>query len=152
MSDAVTLMYRDHRVLTALLDRLAVPTSDRVALVEEVAARLTAHLRAEEKVYPLLTDPDGPDGGSRPRIPADGSVEDRLRILRATDPAGPDFDAALRELVVAVTEHLREESELLRDIARRVGPQTLRAAGTIFDTRRLQELRVYGVDDDPGPA
>jgi hypothetical protein len=153
MSDALTLMHRDHRVLTALLDRLATADGDRVVLVEELAARLTAHLRAEENVFPLLTEADGTSGGARrPPRRADTSLEDRLRVLRATDPAGPDFDGVLRELTVAVTEHLRAESDLLREVARRVGPETLHAAGTVFDTRRLRELRVYGVEDPPAPA
>ncbi|MFC6020123.1 hypothetical protein ACFP2T_28505 [Plantactinospora solaniradicis] len=155
MSDAVTLMHRDHRVLTALLDRLAVPTSDRVALVEELAARLTAHLRAGEQVYPMLTAPDHADGvadASPPRLPRAGSAEDRLRILRATDPTSSQFDIALREFTVAVTEQMRTESELLRDLARRVGPETLRTAGTVFDARRARELRVYGVEDGPAPT
>lgn len=88
--DAATLIKDDHRRLKALFDRLRAGEHDRRALVEEVAARLTAHARAEEReVYlaigevlqdkvshahrehgeaeHLLTD-QGPELGSSPRI------------------------------------------------------------------------------------
>jgi hypothetical protein len=46
--DAVTSIKNDHRVLEGLFAELQAGKGDRAALVTEVAARLTAHSRAEE--------------------------------------------------------------------------------------------------------
>ena len=152
-SDAVTLICRDHRVMKALLDQLKDPASDRVALVEEVAARFTAHVRAEEEqIYPLLVyaEPEDPYEGKQVRggVREHREAEERLRTLRATDPDSRDFDIALRDLEVAVTTHVEEEeSELLPDLVSSVDRETLETVGAAFDARRVHELRAYGFED-----
>ncbi|MDG4831612.1 hemerythrin domain-containing protein [Solwaraspora sp. WMMD1047] len=152
MSDAVTLIQQDHRTLAALLDRMRDPAADRATLVEDTVARATAHLRAEEKVYPILAGTDPVEYGEVHRgVPASGEVEERLRILRAADPDDAEFDRALRELTMVFTRHVgEEEAELLLHAGRRIDPDTLSAATAIFDARRRQELRVYGIDDTSG--
>jgi hemerythrin superfamily protein len=152
-SDAVTLICRDHRVMQALLDQLKDPASDRVALVEEVAARFTAHVRAEEEqIYPLLVfaEPENPHEGEEVRsgVQEHRAAEDRLRTLRATDPDSADFEIALRGLEAAVINHVEEEeSELLPDLVSSVDRETLETVGAAFDARRIHELRVYGFED-----
>lgn len=149
MSDAVTLIQQDHQMLAALLDRLGDPADDRVALVEETVARSTAHLRAEEKVHPLLTGTDPIEYGEVHRgVPASGEVEERLRVLRATDPDSAQFDVALRDVVTVFTRHVgEEESEILLHASARVDPGTMAIATSAFSHRRREELRIHGVDD-----
>ena len=58
-ADAVTLIEEDHRAMEALFDQVLARKGDRVALVAEITARLTAHARAEEQeVYPALAQAD----------------------------------------------------------------------------------------------
>jgi hemerythrin superfamily protein len=58
-SDAVSLIMNDHRVLESLFEQVQAGRGGRQSLVEEIAARLTAHAHAEEqKVYPALTKAD----------------------------------------------------------------------------------------------
>nr|MDT0659309.1 hemerythrin domain-containing protein [Micromonospora sp. DSM 115978] len=149
MSDAVTRIQQDHRTLAALLDRMRDPAADRVTLVEDTVVRATAHLRAEEKVYPLLAGTDPTEYGEAHRgVPVSGEVAERLRILRATDPDSGDFDRALRELTIVFTRHVgEEEAEILLHAGDRIDPDTLAAATAIFDAHRRQELRTHGIDD-----
>lgn len=153
-SDAITLICRDHRVMKALLDQLKDPASDREALVKEVAARFTAHVRAEEEqIYPLLVyaEPEDPHEGEEVHsgVQKHREAEERLRTLRATDPDSPDFEIALHDLEVAVTAHVEEEeSELLPDLLSSVDRETLETVGAAFNTRRIHELRVHGVEDE----
>lgn len=149
MADAVTAIQRDHHRLAELVERLADPDGDRRALVAETAARLIAHLRAEEKVHPLLAGaPIGEYTGVHHGVPASGAAEERLRILRATDPDSADFDVALRNFAAALQQHaVAEESDILLHVYDRVDPDTMRMATAIYEERRAEELRQYGVGD-----
>jgi hypothetical protein len=152
MPDAVTLIQQDHRMLAALLDRLRDPAARRVTLVEELFARTTAHLRAEEQVYPLLAGTDPAEYGSAHRgVPAGGEVEERLRILRATDPNSDDFDAAVARLATVFTHHVdAEEAEIMLHTPGKLDPGIMTTATATFDAHRRQELRVYGVESLTG--
>lgn len=146
MTDAVTSIQHDHRTLAQLVNQLADPYGDRPALLAETAARLTAHLRAEEQVHPLLAGSElDRYAGVHRGVPASGEVEERLRILRATDPNGAAFDVALREFAMALDQHAgAEESNILLDVYDRVDPDIMRMATAIFVERREQELREFG--------
>ena len=150
-SDAVTLIKADHRVLAALLEQLEDPSSDRVALLEEVGARLTAHTRAEEdQVYPALirADPDETDQIDD-ATDEHREVEGKLQLLQATDPDSVEFEYALRDFVDSVNHHVeQEESELLPGLEDTVDRATLEALGAAFDARRIEELQAYGIEDD----
>lgn len=147
MTDAVSLIQQDHRVLEKLLHQLRDPDVDRIAVVEEIAARLAAHGRATERVYPLLSGRDTPTA----RIPDLGTAHERLETLRSSDPASDRFEEALRDFGDAVAHHIQtEETEVLPAFAIDDDPDMLERAGGTFDAERLSELRVYGIDDAPG--
>lgn len=152
MTDPVISIQRDHRVLAALVGRLADPYGDRTTLVEQVAALLIAHLRAEEKIHPLLSGSELDEyAAAHHGVPASGEAEERLRILRATDPASTDFDLALHEFAMTLERHAdAEESDILLHVYDRVDPDTMHLAGVAFAERRAEELRAYGFDADPG--
>jgi len=149
MADAVTSIQRDHRRLAELVDQLAQPYGDRRTLVAETAARLAAHLRAEEKVHPLLAGAPVEEYAEQYHgVPASGEVEERLRILRATDPDSADFDVALRDFAMALERHTdAEESDILLHVYDRVDPDTMRMATVVYEECRAEELRQYGVAD-----
>jgi hypothetical protein len=48
-ADAVRLIERDHRAMAALFDQVLAGEGDRLALVAEITARLTAHAEAKER-------------------------------------------------------------------------------------------------------
>lgn len=150
MADAVTSIQRDHHRLAELVRRMAQPYGDRRALVAETAARLVAHLRAEEKVHPLLAGaPLDEYTGAHHGVPASGEVEERLRILRATDPDSADFDDALRNFAEVLERHtVAEESDILLHVYDRVDPDAMRMATAVFSERRAEELRARGFADD----
>ncbi|MFI6760072.1 hemerythrin domain-containing protein [Micromonospora sp. NPDC050417] len=144
MNDAVSLIQQDHRVLEKLLHQLRDPAVDRVAVVEEVRARLAAHRRAAEQVYPLLAG----DDRAADQMPDLATAEERLEALRASDPSSDRFDGALREFSEAVAQHIQtEETEVLPEFAIDDDPKMLERAGAAFDDHRVDELRVYGIDD-----
>ncbi|WP_329108839.1 hemerythrin domain-containing protein [Micromonospora sp. NBC_01699] len=151
MTDAVSLIQQDHRVLEKLLHQLRDTAVDRVAVVDEVAARLAAHRRATERVYPLLVAADSsPDraAGPAPLMPDLGPAEERLDTLRSSDPDSRKFEQALREFGDAVTQHIQaEETEVLAEFAIDDDPTLLERAGATFDAERVRELLVYGIDD-----
>lgn len=151
MTDAVTSIQRDHRALADLVKRLADPYGDRTALVERAAALLIAHLRAEEKVHPLLAGTDLDEyAAAHHGVPAAGEIEERLRTLRATDPDSAAFDAALHDFAAVLERHTdAEESDILLHVYDRVDPDTMRMVTLAFEERRAEELRVYGYLDDP---
>lgn len=151
MADAVISIQRDHRILAELVDRLRDPYGDRPALVAEATALLLAHLRAEEKVHPLLAGTDLSEyTAAHHGVPASGEAEERLRVLRSTDPNSAEFDVALREFALVLRRHAdTEETEILRHVYDRVDPDTLQMATAIFAERRAAELREYGVDAGP---
>ncbi|MFK3980737.1 hemerythrin domain-containing protein [Micromonospora sp. NPDC050397] len=149
MTDAVSLIQQDHRVLEKLLHQLRDPDVDRVAVVEEVAARLAAHRHATEQVYPVLAGREAPAA----RIPDLGTAQERLAALRSSDPESDRFDEALREFGDAVAHHIQtEETEVLPAFAIDDDPEMLERAGATFDSGRLGELRVYGINDDAGTS
>jgi hypothetical protein len=144
MTDAVSLIQQDHRVLEKLLRQLRDPAVDRVAVVDEVGARLAAHRLAGEQAYPLLAGGNGPAG----RMPDLGAAEQRLDVLRSSDPSSSQFEEALREFGDAVARHVQvEETDVLPGFAVDDDPETLERAGATFAARRVRELQVYGIDD-----
>src|SRR3712207_9481325 len=93
-SDAVTMIKNDHRVMESLFEKLKDPSSDRPALLEEVAARLNAHARAEEeRVYPALVRAEPSEADEvHHGVEEHHEAEELLERLRATDPSGAQFD------------------------------------------------------------
>jgi hemerythrin superfamily protein len=134
MSDAVTAIERDHRELDALLERVLAGEGERDALLTEVAARLSAHSRAEElEVYPYLTDHEE---NEREHFQAEHLLR-RARNLTAS----PHFEEAFGAFVAAVRRHVREEeSTVLPRLVELVDAATLDRLGTAFEAERVRLL------------
>jgi len=151
-SDAITLIKNDHRLLEGLLDQLKAGTGDRLALLEEVAARLDAHSLAEEqKVYPAIADAD-PDERDEVNhaYHEHHEVEHLLRKLTNVVES-PKFDQVLTQFVDAVNHHVQgEENEVLPALRKAVDKTTLRRLGQAFEETRIAELRDAGFDPESG--
>lgn len=150
MTDAITLITRDHREMEKLFDRLEKERDQRPQLLKKVAAMLTAHSRAEEaEVYPAAAT----EAQERDEIEhASQEHEDAERLLHeleSLDPDSEEFDATLREFVGMIKEHVEEEeTEILPTLRDAVDEQRLEELGREFTERREQELaRLSGSHD-----
>jgi hypothetical protein len=153
-TDAVTLIQDDHRLLESLFQRLQAGEGDRRALVDEVAARLTAHATAEEEeVYPALTaaEPDEEAEVEHAYREHDEAVHLLVKVVNLVE--SPHFEQALDELVEAVRHHVEEEEdEVLPALRDAVDARTLARLGEAFDRVRASALRAAGVEDVQVPA
>ncbi|HET8657516.1 MAG TPA: hemerythrin domain-containing protein [Micromonosporaceae bacterium] len=155
MADVVKLIMDDHRTMEGLFEKLRSGEGDRQALLEECAARLTAHSRAEEeRVYPVITEKNPSESGEvHHGYQEHQEADELLHRLQGTDPQGPEFDRALAELVDAVKHHIEEEeSKILPALAEAVSRNELEELGRAFMERRKEELRAHKIDDDVSRA
>jgi hemerythrin superfamily protein len=149
-SDAVTLIKNDHRLMEKLFEQLKSGRGDRRALLEEVAARLTAHSHAEEqKVYPALAKAEPEEAAEVGHsVDEHHEAERLLHRVQRTDPDDASFDQALTELVDAVMHHVEEEeNEILPKLQEAVDRQTLEKLGEEFEEVRARELAGAGFDE-----
>lgn len=141
-SDAVTLIMNDHRVMEQLLERLRAGTGDPQLLLDEVAARLTAHSHAEElRVYPALP-PDLAHHGADEHHEAERMLHDLQRM----GPQDEAFADRLDDFFAAVVHHVEEEeTTVLPALRDAVGGDRLIELGAAFEQVRLEELAVAGI-------
>ncbi|MDQ0376037.1 glycerol kinase GlpK [Amycolatopsis thermophila] len=136
-SDVTELVQADHRRLEELFRGLRDEQADRDLLTAELAALLTAHAAATERV--LHPSEPGPD------VSAD---------VRAITEPGPEGEKALLRLENAVDEHIRgEERGLLNELRRTVSPAERLGLGRAFAAeraRRLERARAGGPDPRGG--
>jgi hemerythrin superfamily protein len=147
--DVVHLITRDHRALEALFEQLRTDKGSREDVLEEVAAMLTAHSRAEEdEVYPVLARREpSMKGEVHHGTEEHHQAAELLHQLEASDPKSAEFDALLEEFVQAVMHHVEEEeNELLPTLEESVSPEELEELGRRFAERRRQELADAGMD------
>jgi hemerythrin superfamily protein len=149
-SDAVSLIKHDHRVLEDLFDQVKTSKGDRYPLLEEIAALLTAHSRAEEQeVYPAITRANPEHGHDIQRsIQEHDEAEELLEnALQSVDT--PEFDEIFAEFVEAVSHHVEEEeSETLPALQAAVDRTTLLQLGEAFARAKAEELSKSGFDDE----
>ncbi|MEV8512605.1 hemerythrin domain-containing protein [Dactylosporangium sp. NPDC051484] len=147
-SDAVTLITNDHRVMERLFERLRSGRGDRQLLLDECAARLTAHSHAEEqKVYPVLA---GLDAHAREEAHTGADehheAERLLHDLQRISPEGPGFDDTLENFIATVARHVvHEEDELLPTLREALSEERLAEVGAAFEEVRIAELAVAGI-------
>jgi hemerythrin superfamily protein len=148
--DAVSLIKQDHRVLEELFQQVKAGKGDRYSLLEEIAALLGAHARAEEQeVYPVITK-SAP--GSRNEVEHSYHEHDEAEellenALQSVDTA--EFDAIFAEFVAAVAHHVEEEeTQVLPALEKALDRATLVQLGDAFARARAQELDKNGFDDD----
>ncbi|MGI5244174.1 hemerythrin domain-containing protein [Dactylosporangium sp. CA-139066] len=147
-SDAVTLITNDHRIMEQLFERLRSGTGDRQLLLDECAARLTAHSHAEEqKVYPVLAELD-PQAQEEAHHGADEhhEAERLLHDLQRISPQGPQFEDRLEDFIAAVRRHQEhEETAMLPKLHASLTPEQLTQMGSAFEEVRIAELAVAGI-------
>jgi hemerythrin superfamily protein len=148
-SDAISLIMHDHRVLEGLFEQVQAGKGDQRALVEEIAARLTAHSRAEEqKVYPAIKktvpdEKDEVDHGYHEHEEAEELLENALQRIDSSE-----FEQVFTQFVEAVKHHVEEEeTEILPALRKAADNKQLEQLGEQFAQARMEELRKAGVDE-----
>jgi hemerythrin superfamily protein len=148
VTDAVTAIERDHRELEALFDKvLGAGPADRDGLLDEVAARLAAHSRAEElEVYPYVGKPDTGERDAEVVHAEREHFEAEHLLRRARNlTASPHFAEAFTAFVAAVRQHVEEEERtVLPKLRRLVDADTLARLGAAFETERARFLGAPG--------
>jgi hemerythrin superfamily protein len=141
-SDAVTLIMNDHRLMELLFDRLRSGSGDRQLLLDEIAARLTAHSHAEEQqVYPSLSSEQARHGADEHH-----EAERTLHDLQRMGPDDEGFADRLDEFIAAVGHHIeQEETSILPALRDAVDADRLIELGAAFERVRLEELAVAGI-------
>lgn len=156
-SDAVTVIMNDHRVLEKLFDQLLSGQGDRLALLDEVGARLEAHSRAEEDhVYPeILVEEPEESTTVYHGYEEHHEAAAMLYAIKQMEPDDPMLMTKLTEFVNAVRHHVEEEeTEILPALAESAGQQRLAELGAEFEYRRVAELAKHGIEESPaaGPT
>jgi hemerythrin superfamily protein len=141
MSDVVDLILQDHRELERLFDVLQNEPDKRPAMAPVMSTLLFAHSRAEEsEVYPAAGSAGASDDvehSQKEHLEADQLAEK----LASTDPASPEFETALADLIKAVKHHMEEEEEkVLPAMREKMSGDQLQTLGEKFLSAREEQL------------
>lgn len=111
MSDVLTLLEADHRVVESLLDQLSEsdPGPEREKLVQQLTASLELHMEFEEnQIYPLLAELDEEmrtEADNEHMLTRDGLV----KLVELV--AEPGFAAVVDMLKGGIDHHVKDEEE-----------------------------------------
>lgn len=111
-SPALDLIRRQHAEIRDLFDEVDQTSgSERREAFERLVRLLAVHETAEEEVvHPLArTATSGGAGAVAPRLAEEREAKELLADLERRGPDGPDFDADLDRLRLAVLRHARSE-------------------------------------------
>ena len=144
--DVIDVIMQDHREVERLFDELRTSPAKRPGLVPVLTTLLTAHSRAEEsEVYPVARDEAGETDEVEHSQEEHLLADKLLAKLADTDPASPEFDRALTELVEAVSHHVEEEESKVLPGMRRLSAARRADLAEAFLASRAEHL-----GDQPG--
>ncbi|GIH21786.1 hemerythrin [Acrocarpospora phusangensis] len=141
--NVIDLIMADHRDVEMIFEKLKSQPENRPALVAELAAKFTAHARAEEaEVYPALAKAAPRERGEvHHGVEEHHEAEELLAQLMEADPDRPEFLTVLAQMVKAVQHHVEEEeSEILPAMAKAIPGDRLVKLGRVFSQAKAEEL------------
>jgi hemerythrin-like domain-containing protein len=140
--DVVEIILADHRWFEEALRELRDVTSDREAVLADLATVLIAHAEAEEsKVYPTLRRKDAIDAEEveHSEHEHDEGNEALLELMEVEDTGSEEFSSKLHELSEALTHHLdEEERDVLNPARTDISDQVRRNLGDTFAEERAR--------------
>jgi hemerythrin superfamily protein len=141
-ADAITLIEQDHRALEALFGQVTAGEGDRVTLIQEITARLTAHARAEEaEVYPAIIQAQPREDEEVEHAHHEHHEAEHLLRKARNLTASPHFDEAFDAFAAAVRHHVEEEEQqILPMLGKTVDTATLERLGAAFEQARTELL------------
>jgi len=144
-TDVVELILTDHRRFEELFRGLRDRSSDRVALLDELAALLVAHAEAEEaEVYSALkrykkVDADEVDHGAEEHAEGHQAL---LALMEVSDTGSSEWEDKLEELVEALSHHVDEEERtILNDAREQVADERRDELGKLFLEVRNERIK-----------
>ncbi|WP_410790095.1 hemerythrin domain-containing protein [Kribbella sp. C-35] len=140
--DVVDLIMQDHREVERLFDELKSSPEKRPNLLPVLTTLLTAHSRAEEaEVYPVAASEAGEKEEVSHSQQEHIEADQLLAKLAETDPAAPDFERVLQNLVDAVSHHVEEEeTKVLPGMRSNLSEERRTELGEAFAASRKQHL------------
>ncbi len=149
--DATAQIRADHTKVLAIFHRYRLDGRgrDRRALADAACLALEIHARLEEELfYPAMHAADGGDAALVERsVPEHDRMRGLIARLRAGSPDDPAFDEDFLALMRTVIHHVaEEETVLLPDAERRLGPQRLDEIGRAMARRRLALMAPRGAE------
>jgi iron-sulfur cluster repair protein YtfE (RIC family) len=139
---ATELLQADHRAVEALFaDCQKAPTSQKLALLDELRSLLEVHAQLEEEIfYPALQQLVARSGDESVAEAYDEhkQVKDLLIALATRKPGDADFQNMLDELEDSVEDHVEEEEEVLFVKAEEMGEVKLEELGRRMEARRKE--------------
>lgn len=140
VAPSITDMIRaDHTRVLATFHRYKTHTSPatKQALVAHICLALEVHAQAEEDIfYPAMSSIDTALVGRL--IPEHDKMRSLIGAVRGLDPATPEYDSTVMELMREVMHHVADEETVLLPQAERVLGERLGELGAKFMKRRLQ--------------
>jgi hemerythrin-like domain-containing protein len=143
-TDVVELILADHRRFEELFRDLRDRTSDRTALLGDLAELLVAHAEAEEsKVYPALkrykeVDDHEVDHGAEEHAEGHQAL---LALMEVSDTESEEWEDKLEELVEALNHHVDEEERtILNDARTQVADERRAELGKDFLEERQERI------------
>lgn len=140
MPTATNMIRMDHTHVMTAFHQYEIGSSPRTkqALGNTICLALEIHAQLEEEIfYPAMrgSDPDQVEKS----YPEHGEIKRLIGELRAMDASSAQYDETLMQLMREVIHHVAdEETILLPDAERRLGPERLSELGTEMTKRRLQ--------------
>lgn len=116
--DATKLLEADHRQVEALLDQVKQSKGqDRVALIDELATSLRAHMELEERaLYPAMEPVTGTESVQEAQTEHE-LIRKTLAEVMSLSPEEPGFGAALDAVKAGIEHHVEdEESEVFPEL------------------------------------
>lgn len=118
MADPIRILRADHREVEQLLKKLADSEEgpERQAMVEEVTAKLSAHMEMEESLlYPAVAEHVGAEDEEEAEVEHQLAREGLDKLTALVE--APGFGAAVEMLAGGIHHHVREEeTELLPEL------------------------------------
>ena len=145
LSPTITNMIRmDHAAVMTTFHQYQIDTKPKTkqALVASICLALEIHAQLEEEIfYPAMrTAAGGTDGNVLEKnVPEHDEMRRLISKLRTMDPTDGAYDPTVMELMRDVLHHVAdEETTLLPDAERILGPERLSELGAQMTRRRIQ--------------
>lgn len=119
--DAISLLIQDHREVEGLFEAYEEldETAAKMRLARRICIDLKAHMQIEEELFYPIVRAAIEDGELIDHAEEEHAEAKRLiGEIEASEPTGAAFDDLLRELRLAVEEHVEEEEAKLLPAAR----------------------------------
>jgi hemerythrin superfamily protein len=141
--DAVDLLDADHKGVKALFIKFNAlcdddaPAEEKQAVVDKICQDLTVHAQIEEEIfYPAVRKATGDDGLMDEALQEHAEAKAAIAQIQAMSAGDQGFDDKVKELGLAIDEHVLEEREQIFLQARYAALDLRGMAVTLFERKK----------------